>query len=65
LKLGKVFFLTNRYNVMSQSLKISSLQTLSNATESETLHSWVYVEAEDGEAFFLEATSGMQEVEAG
>jgi hypothetical protein len=49
----------------SESLKSCSSQTLSNATESLTLHSWVYAEAEDGEAFFLEATSGMLEVEAG
>ena len=42
----------------SESLKSCSSHTVSRVTESETLHGWVYVETEGGEAFFLEATSG-------
>jgi len=42
----------------SESLKSCSSQTVSKPTETETLHGWVYVETEEGEAFFLEATSG-------
>ena len=44
----------------SESQKSCSSHTVSRVTESETLHGWVYVETEGGEAFFLEATSGKE-----